>query len=69
MNSVPKMISTKDLSYIEDMANWHLIILNKLKLYVCDITDNTILSKFKDLIDMHTKFVYELSSMLENGEK
>lgn len=34
MEKVPDMISTKDLSYIEDMFNWHFIICKKLMIIV-----------------------------------
>ena len=30
MKSVPSIISTKDLSYIEDMLNWNFILIKKM---------------------------------------
>ncbi len=34
MNKVPKIISTKDLSYIEDMLNWNFYISKKIHDYI-----------------------------------
>lgn len=30
MEKIPNMISTKDLSYISDMFNWHLVAAKKI---------------------------------------
>ncbi len=69
MNKVPKMISSKDLSYICDMFNWNMNIIKKLNYYISDITDETIVTKFKSLIDMHTTHVNDLISILEGDSK
>ncbi len=34
MNSVPNIISTKDLSYIEDMLNWNFVLIKKINNYI-----------------------------------
>ncbi len=39
MNKVPKIISTKDLSYIEDMLNWNFYTSKKIHDYL-DITED-----------------------------
>ena len=33
MKSVPNIISTKDLSYLEDMLNWNFILIKKINNY------------------------------------
>ena len=39
MKTVPNIISTKDLSYIEDMLNWKFILIKKMNNYMNDIQD------------------------------
>lgn len=34
MKSVPNIISTKDLSYIEDMLNWNFVLIKKINNYI-----------------------------------
>ena len=34
MNSVPNIISTKDLTYIEDMLNWNFVLIKKINNYI-----------------------------------
>ena len=33
MKNVPNIISTKDLSYLEDMLNWNFILIKKINNY------------------------------------
>jgi len=42
MKSVPNIISTKDLSYIEDMLNWNFILIKKINNYLCDIKNEDV---------------------------
>ena len=42
MKTVPNIISTKDLSYIEDMLNWKFILIKKMNNYMNDIQDESI---------------------------
>ena len=34
MKSVPNIISTKDLFYLEDMLNWNFILIKKINNYM-----------------------------------
>ena len=69
MEKVPKMISTKDISYISDMFNWNYIMLKKL----CDfrecIEDEEVCEQFKELINVHEDNCRKLTKLLEDGEK
>lgn len=47
MKTVPKIISTKDLSYIEDMLNWLHTNSKKLKHYTEIIKDKDVLNEIK----------------------
>ena len=42
MKSVPSIISTKDLSYLEDMLNWNYILIKKIKNYIDIIKDEDV---------------------------
>jgi len=42
MKSVPNIISTKDLSYIEDILNWNFILIKKINNYLNDIKDDDV---------------------------
>ena len=43
MKSVPSIISTKDLSYIEDMLNWNFILIKKINNYTNCVKDPNVL--------------------------
>ena len=53
MKNVPNIISTKDLSYLEDMLNWNFILVKKINHYVGETND-------KDIINMYEKARNEL---------
>lgn len=53
MKTVPNIISTKDLSYLEDMLNWNFILLKKINHYINE-------SKDEDIINMFDKCYNEL---------
>ena len=42
MKSVPNIISTKDLSYLEDMLNWNFVLIKKINNYIEDIKDEDV---------------------------
>ncbi len=64
MKKVPNMITSKDLAYIGDMFNWNIILINKLNYYISTVTDETLTTKFRNLVDMHTKNANELLKIL-----
>jgi len=62
MKSVPNVISTKDLSYLEDMLNWNYILIKKINNYINDVNDtgvkriltkikNSLLNDYKTILD------------------
>ena len=67
MKKVPKMISTKDLSYISDMFNWHLIAAKKMECYAEMIEDDECLDKINALCKMHYDTCNTLCDLLESG--
>ena len=42
MKSVPNIISTKDLSYLEDMLNWNFILIKKINSYIDIVKDEDV---------------------------
>lgn len=46
MKSVPNIISTKDLSYLEDMLNWNFVLIKKINNYLNDIKDDDVVKSF-----------------------
>ncbi|MBE6140210.1 MAG: hypothetical protein E7172_01585 [Firmicutes bacterium] len=65
----PSMITAKDLSYIKDMFNWHLIAAKKLQFYLNDTIDNETTKLFKNLKELHYKHCQTLIDILESGDE
>ena len=53
MKQVPNMISTKDLSYLEDMFNWHYVIAKKACTYMDMVSDDKIRDFFENVYNTH----------------
>ncbi|MBQ3020719.1 MAG: hypothetical protein IJD92_00665 [Bacilli bacterium] len=43
MKSVPNIISTKDLSYMEDMLNWNFVLIKKINNYLSVVDDEDVI--------------------------
>ena len=64
MKCVPKIISTKDLSYINDMLNWLHTISKKLNHYTELIEDEDILTEIENSNDLLINIYKSLSNIL-----
>ena len=64
MKKVPTMISTKDMMYISDMFNWHLVASKKIESYISCIEDEDCISKLDDLLDLHNDACSSLIKLL-----
>lgn len=69
MEKVPKMISTKDLSYIKDMFNWNYLTYKKLQDYSECIEAEGLSEQFQELIALHKDNCEHLIKLLEDGGK
>ncbi len=65
MKEIPKMISTKDLSYLEDMFNWHFTIAKKANTYSTMVEDETIANYMKDVASEHENICRKIVKILE----
>ena len=68
MKNLPKIISTKDAAYLEDIFNWHIITAYKYDLYLNMVQDKTIAQKLEELLTMHLDFCATAVKLLESGE-
>ena len=68
MTKVPKLISTKDLSYISDMFSWHNTLANKLTYYLETCDDKEVATAFQKLQKIHTKNCKCFIKILEGGD-
>ena len=69
MKNLPKMISTKDASYLADMFNWNIVTAKKYNHYIEMVTDEVISKKLEELISMHLDFCKTIVKLLESGRK
>lgn len=68
MKNVPKMISTKDSAYLNDMFNWNLIAFKKFSDYIEYVEDDEITKLLESLIKMHIKNCETIIELLESGD-
>lgn len=64
MKQVPNMISTKDLSYLEDMFNWHFIICKKAYYYGSLDIDEDIINFFNEVYKKHKMICEKIIKLL-----
>ncbi|MEG1149842.1 MAG: hypothetical protein RSE17_00960 [Bacilli bacterium] len=69
MKKVPKMISTKDASYIKDIFNWNIIAFKKYNYYISITNDEETIKLFNEASKMHYDICELLINILESGEE
>lgn len=67
MNNVPEMISTKDLSYLEDMMNWNVTDSKKASHFEQEVEDLDVKDMIHRVSMMHKDHVIKLLNMLKIG--
>jgi len=67
MNTVPTMISTKDLDYIKDMLNWNFIAAKKATHYLEHIQDADVKNLVSQISNMHKQHFTTLLNILNQG--
>ncbi len=68
MNTVPNIISTKDLSYLEDMFNWHFNASKKAHHFSEEVQDEEIKKALVDAALMHANAAREIVNILKGGQ-
>lgn len=64
MKEIPKIISTKDLSYFEDIMNWNLTLSKKCHMYKDLITDSEIKKFISEVAKMHSVHYEKILNIL-----
>lgn len=65
MNSVPKMISSKDLDYISDMLNWNYYVAKVCYHFMSEVEDEEIQEELNDVAEMHVEHYKYILSILK----
>ena len=65
MKNVPNIISTKDLSYLEDMLNWNFVLIKKLNNYLSIVEDEDVINLFDKANNELIKNYKEILNTLE----
>ena len=68
MDTVPQMISTKDLAYISDMFEWNYNAYKKINHFIGEVKSEEIKEILESASCMHYNHLQYLISIL-NGEK
>lgn len=64
MKQVPNIISTKDLSYLEDMFNWHFTLCKKAYMYKEEVEDENISKFINEVHKKHKKICEKILAIL-----
>ena len=67
MKKVPEMISTKDLSYLEDQFNWRFTLCKKALTYSHLVEDETISKYFNEVSKKHEKICIKIIDILKEA--
>lgn len=67
MNQVPNMISTKDLSYLEDMFNWNFNASKKAFHFSKEVVDPDIQGMLNQCVRTHSDICKQIVTILKGG--
>lgn len=65
IKKVPKMISSKDLAYLNDIYNWNKVMSEKLTLYLTLINNKELTNEFSSLKKVHESNLKEIINIME----
>ncbi len=68
METVPKMISTKDLAYLSDMFQWNFTTYKQLKHFANEVENEEIQNLFLELSEMHYQHLEWILAILRNED-
>ncbi|GAA0367244.1 ferritin-like domain-containing protein [Bacillus horti] len=67
LSQPPKVITTKDLSYLEDQLSWHLNIVKKCSHYAQESTDPMVQQLLNQAGEMHQRHYQTLLKHCQNN--
>lgn len=67
MNEVPTMVSSKDLSYIEDMLNWNFTTIKKINSYIECVKDEDVKELFTNCSETLKTHYISIMEILNSG--
>lgn len=68
MDTVPQIISTKDLSYLSDMFEWNYIAFKQINHFIEEVKDNEIKELLESIRNMHEDHLRFIVSILKKEE-
>lgn len=68
MDTVPKIISCKDLLYLEDMFKWNYNAVKQVNNYIDRVKDKEIKELFNKIINMHKSNMEFIIKILKNED-
>lgn len=68
MNTVPNIISTKDLAYLEDMFNWNMNASKKAFHFEKEVQDMDVKNILGECAKMHASICQKIIELLKKGE-
>lgn len=68
METVPNIISTKDLAYLSDMFHWNFVAAKEINHFKNEVKDESIKEILEDALRMHTVHCKFILTILQGGE-
>jgi hypothetical protein len=65
MDSVPRIISTKDLDFIKDMLHWNLVASKKAFHYANEVQDTEVKTILMEAANIHARHYKLILNILE----
>lgn len=67
MNTVPNMISTKDLSYLKDIFEWNFTVSKLARHFSEEITNPIVKDMVMKVMNMHSEHCNKIKNILMEG--
>lgn len=68
MDTVPQIISTKDLAYLSDMFEWNQTAFKQVNHFIGEVKDNEIKELLERVKNMHEDHLHFIISILKQEE-
>ncbi len=68
MNTIPQMISTKDIAYLSDMFEWNYNAFKQINHFISEVQDENIKEQLERLRNMHEDHMHFIISILKKEE-